>query len=54
MNVVIVAQSRLPMGSVDHVENDVYKMDRLGVLLVDSNEGGVIIHNGPNHLFYQM
>ncbi|WMV07808.1 hypothetical protein MTR67_001193 [Solanum verrucosum] len=41
------------MGSVSHVEDDkkelvryVHRLTRLGVRLVDSNEGVVMVHNG--------
>ncbi|WMV29614.1 hypothetical protein MTR67_022999 [Solanum verrucosum] len=52
-NVVVDALGRLSMGSVAHVENgkkelvqDLHRLSRLGVCLVDSNESGVIVQNG--------
>ncbi|KAH0739661.1 hypothetical protein KY290_038366 [Solanum tuberosum] len=52
-NVVADALSRLSMGSTAHVEEskkelskDVHKLARLGVRLMDSNEGGVVVMNG--------
>lgn len=52
VNMVIDAPSPLPNGMVSHVEEDknelvcsVHRLARLGVWLVDSNEGGFIVHN---------
>lgn len=52
-NVVANALSRLSMESVSHVEDgrielvkDVHRLARLGVCLVDSTDGGVIVQNG--------
>ncbi|WMV29602.1 hypothetical protein MTR67_022987 [Solanum verrucosum] len=50
--------SRSSMGSVAHVEDDkkelvrdVHRLTQLGGHLVDSNEGGVIVHNGSKSSF---
>ncbi|WMV07977.1 hypothetical protein MTR67_001362 [Solanum verrucosum] len=58
MNVVVDALSRLSMGSIAHIEEgkkelvrDVHRFTRLGVRLVDSNEGDVIIQNGSESSF---
>ncbi|WMV50499.1 hypothetical protein MTR67_043884, partial [Solanum verrucosum] len=58
VNVVADAFSRLSMDSVAHVEEgkkelvcDVHRLDRLGVWLVNSNEGGVMVHNGLESSF---
>ncbi|KAH0784270.1 hypothetical protein KY290_003868 [Solanum tuberosum] len=52
-NVVVDALSRLSMGSTAHVEEekrelakDVHRLTRLGVRLMDSTEGGVVLLNG--------
>ena len=52
-NVVADALSRLSMNSVSNVEDekkelvrDVHRLTRLGVHLVDSNDGSVTIQNG--------
>ncbi|WMV08551.1 hypothetical protein MTR67_001936, partial [Solanum verrucosum] len=52
-NVVADVLSRLLMGSVAHIEDDkkklvqdVHRLVRLGVQLVDSTKGRVIVHNG--------
>ncbi|KAH0657727.1 hypothetical protein KY289_026475 [Solanum tuberosum] len=52
-NSVVDALSRLSMGSIAHVEEGkkelargVHKLARLGVWLMDSNEGGVVVMNG--------
>ncbi|KAH0652607.1 hypothetical protein KY289_030285 [Solanum tuberosum] len=57
-NVVADTLSRLSMGSVAHVENekkelvrDVHRLARLGVQLVDSTKGGVMVHNGSESSF---
>jgi len=57
-NVVSDALSQLSMGSVSHVEDnkkelvrDVHRLDRLGVRLVDSYEGGVVVQNGSESSF---
>jgi len=41
------------MGSVTHVDDgkkelacDVHRLEKLGVRLVDSNEGGMVVQNG--------
>jgi len=46
------------MGSVAHVEDekkelvrDVHRLARLGVQLVDSTKGGVMVHNGSESSF---
>jgi len=51
-NVVAHAFSMLSMGSTSHIEEgkkelakDVHRLERLGVRLLDSNEGGVVIMN---------
>lgn len=53
VNMVMNALSPFLMGSVAHVEDDkkelvhdVHKFFRMGVHFVDSNEGGVLAHNG--------
>ena len=57
-NVVTDALSRLTMGSVADVEDekkklvrDVHRLARLGVQLVDSTKGGVMVHNGSKLSF---
>ncbi|WMV46834.1 hypothetical protein MTR67_040219 [Solanum verrucosum] len=52
-NVVADCLSRLSMGSTAHVEEerrelakDVHRLARLGVRLMDSTEGGVVVMNG--------
>ncbi|KAH0642123.1 hypothetical protein KY290_035222 [Solanum tuberosum] len=57
-NVVADALSILSMGSVAHVENekkefvrDVHRLARLGVQIVDSTKGGVMVHNGSESSF---
>ncbi|WMV50269.1 hypothetical protein MTR67_043654, partial [Solanum verrucosum] len=52
-NVVVDPLSRLSMGTVAHLEDqkrelvcDVLRLARLGVQLVDSTKGGVMVHNG--------
>ncbi|WMV19080.1 hypothetical protein MTR67_012465 [Solanum verrucosum] len=52
-NIIADALRRLSMGSTAHVEEgkkelakDVHKLARLGVKLMDSNEGGVVVMNG--------
>lgn len=52
-NVVLNVLIRLPMGRVSYVKedkkelvHDVHGLDWLVVRLVDSDEGGVIVHNG--------
>ncbi|WMV38291.1 hypothetical protein MTR67_031676 [Solanum verrucosum] len=52
-NVMADALNRLSMEIVSHVEDDkkelvhdVHRLALLGVHLVDSNEGGVFVHNG--------
>ncbi|WMV29361.1 hypothetical protein MTR67_022746 [Solanum verrucosum] len=52
VNVVVDALNQLSMGSVSHVEDDknelvrdVHRLAQLGVRLVGSNEGGVVVHN---------
>lgn len=52
-NVVVDYLSRLSMGSVAHLEDekkyfvcDFHRLARLGVQLVDSTNGGVMVHNG--------
>uniref|UniRef100_M1BW27 Gag-pol polyprotein n=1 Tax=Solanum tuberosum TaxID=4113 RepID=M1BW27_SOLTU len=51
-NIVVDALSRLSMGSVAHVEDekkelvcDVHRLAQLGVQLVDSTKGGVVVHH---------
>ncbi|KAH0652788.1 hypothetical protein KY289_030466 [Solanum tuberosum] len=51
-NVVADALSRLSMGSVAHIEEEkkelvqnIHRLARLGVQLVDSTKGGVMVHN---------
>lgn len=46
------------MGSADHVKDDkmdlvhdVHRLTQLGVQLVDSNEGVVVVHNGAKSSF---
>src|SRR5688572_32686051 len=53
VNVVGDALSRLSMNSVSHVEDEkkelvreVHRLARLGVRLVDSSDGGVVVLNG--------
>ncbi|KAH0651615.1 hypothetical protein KY284_031527 [Solanum tuberosum] len=57
-NVVADALSRLSMGSVAHVEEEkkelvreVHRLARLGIQLVDSTKGGVMVHNGSESSF---
>ncbi|WMV38444.1 hypothetical protein MTR67_031829 [Solanum verrucosum] len=52
-NVVVDALSRLSMDSTSHVEEgkkelakEVHRLSRLGVRLLDSNKGGVVISKG--------
>lgn len=52
VNVIVDTLSRLSMNSLVYVENDkkesvkdVYRLVYLGVRLVDSDEGRVLIHN---------
>ncbi|WMV08732.1 hypothetical protein MTR67_002117 [Solanum verrucosum] len=52
-NLVAASLSRLSMGSVSHIDDDkkelvrdVHRLARLGVQLVDSTKGGVMVHNG--------
>ncbi|WMV08226.1 hypothetical protein MTR67_001611, partial [Solanum verrucosum] len=52
-NIVADALSRLPMGSVAHVEEErkelvkeVHKLARLGVRLMSISNGGVTVQNG--------
>ncbi|KAH0642176.1 hypothetical protein KY285_034832 [Solanum tuberosum] len=56
-NVVFDALSRLSMGSTAHFEEDkkelakyVHRLARLGVRLMDSTEGGVVVMNGVESL----
>ena len=51
-NVVVHSLSRFPMGSSTHVEEylrelskDVYRLARLGVRLMGSTEGGILVTN---------
>ena len=51
-NIVANALSRLSMGSLSHVEEekkemvkDIHRLANLGVRLLDSEEGGVIVHD---------
>jgi len=57
-NVVADAASRLSMGSVTHIEDekkelvcDVHRLARLGIQLVDSTKGGLMVHNGSASSF---
>ncbi|WMV33474.1 hypothetical protein MTR67_026859 [Solanum verrucosum] len=57
-NVVIDALSRLSLGSVARVEDDkkklvrnIHRLARLGVLLVEYIEGGVVVHKGSKLYF---
>ncbi|KAH0685610.1 hypothetical protein KY290_017106 [Solanum tuberosum] len=57
-NVVADSLSRLSMGSVAHTEEekkelvrDVHRLARLGIQLVDSTKGGVMVHNGSKSSF---
>ncbi|KAH0633114.1 hypothetical protein KY284_035900 [Solanum tuberosum] len=57
-NVVADGLSRFSMGSVAHVENEnkeliheVHRLARLGVQLVNSTKGGVMVHNGSESSF---
>ncbi|WMV32782.1 hypothetical protein MTR67_026167 [Solanum verrucosum] len=57
-NVVADALSRFSRGSVAHVGEekkefvrDVHRFARLGVQLVDSTKGGVVVHNGSESSF---
>ncbi|WMV09654.1 hypothetical protein MTR67_003039 [Solanum verrucosum] len=61
VNVVVDDLSRLSMGNITHVKDgkkelvrDVHRLARLGVHLIDSSEGGVIVHMVLNSLVYQM
>ena len=52
-NVVVDALSRLSMGSTSHLEeentelaNDVDRLACLGVQLMDSTKGGILVENG--------
>ncbi|WMV38199.1 hypothetical protein MTR67_031584 [Solanum verrucosum] len=54
-NVVTDALSQLSMGSVAHIDDnkkelvrDIHRLARLGVRLVDSTKGGVMVHNGSS------
>ena len=53
VKVVVDALSRFSMGSTSHVEEkkrelakDVHMLTRLGVRLIDSREGGIVVTNG--------
>ena len=53
VNVVVNALSKLSMGCTAHVEEqkrdlskDVHRLARLGVILMDSIEGGIVVTNG--------
>ena len=55
-NVVVDALSRLSMGSIAHFEKDkkelakdMHRLARLGVRLMDSTEGRVVVMNGLSH-----
>ncbi|XP_049406260.1 uncharacterized protein LOC125869904 [Solanum stenotomum] len=57
-NVVAGALSRLSMESVAHIDddkkelaNDFHRLAQLGVQLVDSTKGGVMVHNGSESSF---
>ncbi|WMV29711.1 hypothetical protein MTR67_023096, partial [Solanum verrucosum] len=57
-NVVVDALSRLSMGSVEHVEDDreklsrdVHRLAQLGVQLIDSANGSVMVHKGSESSF---
>jgi len=57
-NVLANALSQLSMGSVSYIENDknelvqdIHRLSRLGVRLVDSTKGGVMVHNGSKSSF---
>ncbi|WMV18889.1 hypothetical protein MTR67_012274 [Solanum verrucosum] len=57
-NVVADTLSQLSMGSVSDVEEDkkelvrdVHRLSRLGVQLMDSTKGGVMVHNGSESSF---
>ncbi|WMV33705.1 hypothetical protein MTR67_027090 [Solanum verrucosum] len=57
-NVVADALSRLSMGSVAHVDDeskelvrDVHRLARLGVRLVESTKGSVMVYNGSVSYF---
>ncbi|KAH0776371.1 hypothetical protein KY290_007782 [Solanum tuberosum] len=60
-NVVVDALSRMSMGSTTHVEEEkkelakyVHRLARLGVRLMDSTEGGIVVTNGAeSSLVYQ-
>ena len=52
-NVVVDVLRRLSMGSASHVEEenrelakDVHILSRLGVILIDSTEGSIVVTNG--------
>ncbi|KAH0773702.1 hypothetical protein KY290_010839 [Solanum tuberosum] len=58
VNMVAYALSRMSMGSVAHVEDekkelvhDVHRLARLGVQLVDSTKGGVMVHHNSKSSF---
>ncbi|KAH0777836.1 hypothetical protein KY290_009247 [Solanum tuberosum] len=57
-NVVADALSRLSMGSVVHIDDDkkelvcdIHRLAQLGVQLLDSTKGGVMVHNGSESSF---
>ena len=57
-NVVADALSRVSMGSVAHIEDDkkellrdVHRFAHLGVRLMDSTKGGIMVHNGSESSF---
>nr|ABI34336.1 hypothetical protein SDM1_41t00011 [Solanum demissum] len=57
-NVVADTLSRLYMGSVAHVEDkkkelvwDVHRLAQIGIQLMDSTKGGVMVHNGSESSF---
>ena len=57
-NVIVDALSRMSMGSVSYVEDEkielvcgVHRLPRLGVKLVDSTKGGVMIHHSSESSF---
>ncbi|WMV41874.1 hypothetical protein MTR67_035259 [Solanum verrucosum] len=57
-NVVADALSRLSMGSVAHIDEDkkelvqnVHRLARLAVRLMDSTKGSVMVHNGSESSF---
>ena len=52
-NVVVDGLSRLSMGSTTHLEKekkelekDVHRLARLGIKLMDSTKGGIVVTNG--------